>query len=301
MSSLQSGISAHKRRTSKTAVLAASVRAYHCQWSKSPVFADDRAIDMVPLIWRVIAKNRLLGWFVVHKVFHPFRPVHTEVLLRARYAEDRLMEAISAGVGQYVILGAGLDTFSMRHKELAVRIFELDHPATQAVKEKQVREVNGEIPSNLVFVPIDFETDRLNDALTRTGFDPREPAFFSWLGTTYYLTKDAIRETLGRVADVAAPGSRIVLDYKLARHLISVEGLPFADRLDRFVARRGEPMISVFTPEELNEEMARMGFAEIESIPPEAQKRRYLEDRSDLVDPAPNFCFALFGMENSIT
>ncbi len=191
MSSPQSGISAHKHRSSKTAILAASVRAYHQQQSNSPVFADDYAIDMVSRLWRVIAKNRLLGWFVVHKVFHSFRPIHTEVILRARYAEDRLMEAISAGVGQYVILGAGLDTFSMRHKELAdsVRIFELDHPATQATKEKQVREVNGDVPSNLVFVPIDFETDQLNEALTRTGFDPQKPAFFSWLGTIIILRR----------------------------------------------------------------------------------------------------------------
>ena len=298
MSSPQSGISAHKHRASKTAALAASVRAYHQQQSNSPVFADDYAVDMVPFVWRVIAKNRLLGWFVVHKIFHLFRPIHTEVILRARYAEDRLMEAISEGVGQYVILGAGLDTFSMRHKELvdSLRIFELDHPATQATKEKQVRAVNGGVPSNLVFVPIDFETDQLNEALIRAGFDPQKPAFFSWLGTTYYLTKDAIRETFGRVADVAAPGSRIVFDYKLARHLIPEESLLFADRLDQFVARRGEPMLSVFTPEELNNEMSQIGFVEIETIPSEEQKRRYLKDRSDLVDPAPNFSFALFGV-----
>ena len=149
---------------------------------------------------------------------------------------------------------------------------------------------------NLVFVPIDFETDQLNEALIRAGFDPQKPAFFSWLGTTYYLTKDAIRETLGRVADVAAPGSRIVFDYKLARHLIPEESLPFADRLDRFVARRGEPMLSVFTPKELNDEMSQIGFLEIETIPADEQKRRYLKDRSDLVDPAPNFSFALFGV-----
>jgi O-methyltransferase involved in polyketide biosynthesis len=116
------------------------------------------------------------------------------------------------------------------------------------------------------------------------------------VGDAYYLTKDAIRETLGRVADVAASGSRIVFDYKLARHLIPEESLPFADRLDRFVARRGEPMLSVFTPEELNDEMSQIGFLEIETIPAEEQKRRYLENRSDLVDPAPNFSFALFGV-----
>jgi len=253
---------------------------------------------MVPFFWRVIAKNRFLGWFVTHKVFHSFRPVHTEVILRARYAEDHLMEAVSEEVGQYVILGAGLDTFSMRRKELAerVRVFELDHPATQATKEKLVRAVNGGVPSNLVFVPIDFETDKLNEALIRAGFDPEKPAFFSWLGTTYYLTKEAIRETFTLIAGVAAPGSRIVFDYKLPRNLIPEESLPLADRLDRFVARRGEPMLSVFTPEDLNDEMSRIGFVEIETLTSEEQKRCYLKDRSDLVDPAPNFSFALYGV-----
>ncbi|MBC9889426.1 MAG: SAM-dependent methyltransferase [Opitutae bacterium] len=285
-------------KTSKTAILAASVRAYHYEQCKSPVFSDEYAVDMVPVFWRVITKNRLLGWFVVHKVFHSFRPVHTEVILRARFAEDHLIEAISRGVGQYVILGAGLDTFSIRHRELAdtVRIFELDHPATQATKEKQVRAVNGGVPSNLVFVPIDFETDHLNEALIRAGFEPEKPTFFSWLGTTYYITKDAIRETLGRIADVAAPGSSIAFYYKLARHLIPEGSLLLADRLDRFVARRGEPMLSVFTPEELNDEMSRIGFGEIETLPSDEQKRRYLRDSSDLVDPAPNFSFALFGV-----
>ena len=103
-------------------------------------------------------------------------------------------------------------------------------------------------------------------------------------------------DTWAALQMLAAPGSHIVFDYKLARHLIPAESLPFADRLDRFVARRGEPMLSVFTPEELNDELSRIGFVEIETIPSEEQKRRYLKDRSDLVDPAPNFSFALFGV-----
>ena len=297
MPPLQPEKSTRKRGTSATATLAAGIRAHHWQWNKSPIFADDCAIDMVSFFWRLIVKNKPLNWLVVHKLLGAFHPIHTEIILRTRYAEDCLMEAISKGVGQYVILGAGLDTFSLRHKELAarVRIFELDHPATQAMKRERVRRANGDIPPNLAFVPIDFETDRLNEALSRADFDSQDPAFFSWLGTTYYLTKDAIRETLGCVADAAAPGSRIVFDYKLPKHLIPERGLPLADNLDRFVARLGEPMVSEFTPEELNGEMARIGFVEMETLPPEAQARRYLKNRPDVVDPAPNFSFALFG------
>ena len=293
--------STSKYGTSATATLAAGIRAHHWQWNNAPILADDCAVDMVSSFWRFIVKNKPLNWLVVHKLLGAFHPIHTEIILRTRYAEDHLLSAIAEGIGQYVILGAGLDTFSLRHKALAecVRIFELDHPATQAMKRERVHRANGSIPPNLVFVPIDFETDHLNDVLAHAGFNPQQPAFFSWLGTTYYLTKDAIRETLACVADVAAPSSRLVFDYKLPKHLIPERGLPLAAKLDRFVARLGEPMVSEFTPEELNNELARIGFVEIETLPAEAQQHRYLQNRPDVVEPAPNFSFALFGVPSA--
>ena len=283
------------RRTSTTASLAAGIRAHHRRWNPAPIFADDYAVDMVSLGWRLIVKNRLLNWLVVDTLLAPFHPIHTENILRVRYAEDCLHEAIEAGLAQYVILGAGLDTFSLRHRELQVQVFEVDHPATQHIKRERVRRVAGHIPPSLTFVPVDFEVDRLDEVLMHSRFDAEQPAFFSWLGTTYYLTKDAIRETLGYIAAVAAPGSRLVLDYKLPRHLIPEQGLPLNDKLERLVKRLGEPMISDFTPEELNAEMARIGWAELASLPPQAQTRHYLQDRSDIVAPPPNFAFALFG------
>ncbi len=297
MASQQSGVSSDVNRASRTANLAACVRAYHCRWHASPIFADTYAYDMISGFWRAIARRRLSSWITVHTVFRAFRPIHTEIVLRSRYAEDRLMDAAGTGVTQYVILGAGLDTFSMRQdaRMEGLRIFELDHPATQEMKRERVLKVYGRIPANLVFVPIDFETDHLDEALARAGFDPLTPSFFSWLGTTYYLSKDAIRETLGRVAGVVAPGSRMVLDYKLDRDLVPAESLPFADKLDRFVARRGEPMLSTFTPEELKDVMSGFGFSELENLPAREQKRRYLNEGSGLADPAPNFSFALYG------
>lgn len=260
-----------------------------------PVFADEYAVDMVSLGWRLIVKNRLLNWLIVDKLLAPFHPIHTENILRVRYAEDSLHQAMGAGLTQYVILGAGFDTFSLRQRELPVQVFEVDHPATQHIKRERVRRVAGHIPPNLSFVPVDFEADRLDEALSRSRLDTGQPAFFSWLGTTYYLTKDAIRETLGYIAAVAAPGSRLVLDYKLARHLIPEQSLPLNDKLERLVKRLGEPMLSAFAPEELKAEMARIGLAELESLLPQAQAQRYLPDRSDIVEPPPNFAFALFG------
>ena len=285
------------RRTSTTASLAAGIRAHHRRWNPAPIFADEYAVDMVSLGWRLIVKNRLLNWLVVDKLLAPFHPIHTENILRVLYAEDCLHEAIEAGLTQYVILGAGLDTFSLRHRELAdqVQVFEVDHPATQRIKRERVRRVAGNIPANLAFVAVDFEADRLDETLAGSRLDAGQPAFFSWLGTTYYLTKDAIRETLGYIAAVAAPGSRLVLDYKLPRHLIPEQGLPLNDKLERLVKRLGEPMIAEFAPEELNAEMAHIGWAELESLPPQAQAQRYLKDRSDIVAPPPNFAFALFG------
>ena len=283
------------RRTSTTASLAAGIRAHHQRWNLSPIFADEYAVDMVSLGWRLIVKNRLLNWLVVDKLLAPFHPIHTENILRVLYAEECLHEAIGAGLAQYVILGAGFDTFSLRHRELQVQVFEVDHPATQRIKRERVHRVAGHIPPNLAFAPVDFEADRLDEALVRSRLDAGKPAFFSWLGTTYYLTKDAIRETLGYIAAVAAPGSRLVLDYKLPRHLIPEQGLPLNDKLERLVKRLGEPMIAEFAPGELTEEMARIGWAELESLLPQAQARRYLQDRSDIVEPPPNFAFALFG------
>ena len=283
-------------RTSRTATLAAAIRAHHWRWHHAPILADDYAVRMVSPFWRLVVNNRLLNWIVVHNVLAPFHPIHTENILRLRYAEDRLQEAITAGVGQYVILGAGLDSFALRHDALAdrVRVFELDQPAMQALKRERVRRVHGRFPSDVVYVPIDFETDRLHEALARGGFDSRAPAFFSWLGTTYYLTKEAIRDTLGCIPAAAAPGSRLVLDYKRARHLIPERALPLTDKLDRLVARLGTPMVSDFTPEDLHDEMSRIGFSELETLPPKAQARRYLQDGRDMPESAPNFSFALY-------
>lgn len=251
---------------------------------------------MVSPFWRQVAHNRLLNWIVVHKLLGPFHPIHTENILRTRYAEDRLAEAIAAGVRQYVILGAGLDSYALRHPELAgrVRIFEVDQPGMQALKQERVRRAHGGLPDHVTFVPVDFETDLLHEALDRAGLDPRASAFFSWLGTTYYLTRPAIRETLDSIAAVSAPDSRLVLDYLLARHFIPLDGLPLADKLERLVKRLGEPLVSEFIPAELDDELARVGFAPLDRVPPDEQARRYLQDRRDMAAPAPNFAFALY-------
>ena len=123
----------------------------------------------------------------------------------------------------------------------------------------------------------------------------RRRSFPGW-GRLIISRRTQYARRLDRVAGVFVPGSRIVLDYKLDRELVPEESLPFADKLDRFVARRGEPMLSTFTPEELKDMMSGFGFVELENLPAGEQKRRYLSGKSGLVDPAPNFSFALYGV-----
>ena len=284
---------------SRTALLVAAIRASHLRWNHPPIFTDDYALQMTTPFWRLVATNRLLNRLIVHRLLRVFRPIHTENILRIRYAEDRLQEAVAAGAAQYVILGAGLDTFSLRQGELAerLRIYEVDHPASQAMKRQRLIAINGSVPANLVLVPVDFETDRLDEQLTGAGFDTGTPAFFSWLGTTYYLTREAIRDTLERITAVAATGSRIVLDYKYPRRLVPEQWLLFADKVDQFVAKRGEPMLSTFAPEELTAELERDGFTELDTVTPEEQARRYLQGRTDMPPPAANFAFTLFGRD----
>ena len=284
------------KRASTTAVLAAAIRASHLRWHQPPIVADTYAIHMITPFWRLVANNWAMNRLIVHRLLKQFKPIHTENILRLRFAEDHLREAVAAGARQYVILGAGLDSFCLRQGDLAdrLRIFEVDRPASQDMKRDKLLSINGHLPANLVFTPVDFETERLDEALTRAGYDTAEPAFFSWLGTSYYLTRDAVRDTFGRIAAVAAPGTRVALDYKYPRHLVPADGLLFADKLDQFVAKRGEPMLSMFTPDELNAELGRAGFTELDHVSPEQQARRYLAGRSDMTAPAPNFAFALF-------
>ena len=284
------------RKVSTTAILVAAVRASHLRWCPDPIFSDHHAFAMVTPFWRQVAHNWLLNRLVVDVLLRPLRPTQTVIILRIRYAEDRLQEAISAGVQQYVILGAGLDTFALRNRHLAdrLRVYEVDHPASQEMKRSQLERVEGKAPSNLTLVPVDFETDRLDDALLGAGFNPEAPAFFSWLGVTCYLTAEAIRATLDQVAGIAAPGSGMVVDYRYHRSLVPATGLPLVEKMDRFVERRGEPMRSAFSPAEFTAQMERAGFAEVDHVSPDEQVRRYLQGRRDIPAPPPNFAFALF-------
>jgi methyltransferase (TIGR00027 family) len=209
-------------------------------------------------------------------------PVRAFVAFRSRYAEDELARAVQRGVRQYVILGAGLDTFAYRspHPGSRLRVFEVDHPATQAWKRGRLHEAGIAIPDSLTFAPIDFEQHTLADGLRRAAFQTDEPAFFSLLGVVIYLTRDAVMETLKFVASLPS-GSEIVFDYARPPPVLGDSERAAHDVLARRVAAIGEPWITYFDPPSLASELRHIGFTHVEDMGPEEAHARYFANRSD--------------------
>ncbi len=201
---------------------------------------------------------------------------------RSRYAEDELHASVSRGVGQYVVLGAGLDTFGCRnpYPEGVLHVFEVDHPATQTWKRARLRQVGIPIPRTLTFSPVDFETGTIEEALRETGFDSDIRTFFSWLGVTQYLTIGAVTATLRFVASMPA-GSAIVFDYTISPSLLNPTARLVFDSLARRVAAAGEPFQTSFDPASLMSGLKTMGFNRTEDVAPEEMNARYFQGRAD--------------------
>jgi methyltransferase (TIGR00027 family) len=183
---------------------------------------------------------------------------------RARYVEDFVSRAAGEGIAQYVILGAGLDSFAYRRGELLERlsVYEVDHPATQTWKRARLAQIGVAIPPRLVFTPVDFEHEALAQPLRAAGFRPAEPAVFSWIAVTQYLPRAAVQATLAAVAG-CVPGTRLVFSYDLPRHLLCAEEQFEFDFMTDYAARAGEPWVSMFAPAEIDVMLSDHGFSEI--------------------------------------
>jgi methyltransferase (TIGR00027 family) len=201
------------------------------------------------------------------------------LVARARLAENAVNEAVARGVRQYVVLGAGLDTFAYRnpHAAAGLRVFEVDLPATQEWKRQLVSQARLQSAGPLIYVPVNFEHERLADRLQANGFRMDEPAFFSWLGVTMYLSREAIRETLRFVAQSSVSRSGIVFDYLTLPprwNLVRRWGMQL---LMRRLAAAGESWQTFFAPLQLHDELTRLGFATIRDFGPEEINARYFD------------------------
>ncbi len=204
------------------------------------------------------------------------------VLARGRYTEDRLALAVGRGVGQYVLVGAGLDTFAFRRADLRDRlqVFELDHPQSQALKRERLAAAGLADPPNLNCGPVDFERESLAEALGRLPFQPDQPAVFAWLGVTPYLTREAIDGTLRAMRRVAARGSEVVFDFIDPDALSETAPPPVRRMLERTRAI-GEPIITAFEPAALHAELDATGWTLIEQLDAAEINRRYFATRTD--------------------
>jgi methyltransferase (TIGR00027 family) len=201
---------------------------------------------------------------------------------RARYAED-LLQARLGETGQYVILGAGLDTFCWRRADLLpnLEVFEVDHPVTQAEKFRRVREGGWGEPERLHLVPIDFGREPLGAALTQAGFRSDVPALFNWLGVTYYLSRRVVLDTLAEIATASAPGTRVVFDFFDALAFTPGRIAPRMQRMQAATQRSGHPMITGFEPGALRGELEARGLALEEALTPEEIQARCFAGRTD--------------------
>ncbi len=273
---------------SRTAEVTAAVRAWHLRTHHPPVFADPFALRLTSPHWRLICRSRLASRLVFDGALRRLQPVGAHIIGRARYVEDCLTELRQAGVDQYVLVGAGLDSFGLRAagEPDGLRVLEVDHPASQAAKRRRLGEIAGALPDNLELIPVDFERERLADGLARSGFDPSRPALFAWLGVVQYLSREAAFQTLASMRECAAPGSEVIFDYIAPRERTPADALPLLDALSRFTARRGEPLKAAFDPRELEAEVAPLGFEVAENLPPEAQAARYFDSYPPRFQPA---------------
>ncbi len=201
---------------------------------------------------------------------------------RSRLAEDQLHRAVAAGVNQYVILGAGLDTFAYRspYPPDSLGIFEVDHPDTQAWKRKRLALAGIAIPPQLTFVTLDFQRQTLAEGLAAAGHDAGRPSFFAWLGVTPYLTPDAVRRTLAFLAGRPA-GSGVVFDYAVSPELLDATGQAVFAALGDWTRQAGEPWLAVFDPDKLVPELHALGFGQVKDLGQAEMNQRYFAHRAD--------------------
>jgi methyltransferase (TIGR00027 family) len=256
---------------SRTALAAAIHRAAHQVLEQGRIFAD-------PLAVRILGEDAETVGRDAEE--HPSRRrMRVFIAVRTRFTEDALAAAIERGVRQVVVLGAGLDTFAYRNTLSNLRIFEVDHPDTQAWKRQRLAEAGIAIPGSLTFAPVDFERETLPERLAAAGFDPAQQTFFTWLGVVPYLTESAIWSTLRFIASLPH-GAHVVFDYGDPPELLHAEMRGVRDRRAAHVAEAGEAWLNYFEPVPLRANLIDLGFREVEDLGPPQIAARYFPHRA---------------------
>lgn len=290
--------------------MSAYIRAYHAKHDTPAIFDDFLADHLLTEAERTNMDRNLASSEAIH-FFAPeresscpdqatalaivMRAISTSILIsRARYTEDNLEQAVKAGVQQYVILGAGLDTFAFRRPEMLkqLQVFEVDHPATQTSKRHRLTELGWEQPNQLHFVPIDFTKENLATTLKHSAYDPQKLSFFSWLGVTYYLSLDVVFDTLHSITEIASAGSTIIFDY-LDTVAFDPEKAPVrVQKMQAAAQMSGEPMKAGFNPSTLAADLESLGLHLHENLSPSEIEKRFFYGRTDGYHAFKNLHFA---------
>lgn len=264
-------------RPSKTALRVAIRRAAHVLADPPPVLNDPIAVR---LIGDGFARDLDRAMEKVARDFRAF------MAARSRFVEDELARAVARGVTQYVVLGAGLDTFAYRNPFPSLRVFEVDFPATQAWKRELLARAGIAVPESLTYVALDFEHKALAAGLAEAGFDDQQPAYFGWLGVVPYLTTEGFIATAGDVARLPK-GTAISFDFAFPPDTLSPKRRAIFERLAERVAAAGEPFRLFFTPGQLERELRALGFRHVEHTSIDKLNELYFKDRADGLKLSP--------------
>jgi methyltransferase (TIGR00027 family) len=266
-----------------TAVRVALWRAMHLEVDQPPhIFHDDIGLKLIApdASWRERPDMDPNGT----------RLFRASILARSRFIEDCMVEQAARGVGQYVILGAGLDSFAQRRPDIMSRlvVFEVDKPEPQIWKQERLNELGFGVPEWLKFVPVNFEAgDDWFAALMSAGFDPSQPAVIASAGVSMYLTKDAVADTLRRIAKLA-PGSTLVMSFLLPFVFADTGLRPGLEGAEKGARAAGTPFLSFFTPAEMLELAREAGFRNVSHVSADGLAQCYFASRSDGLRPPAN-------------
>jgi methyltransferase (TIGR00027 family) len=261
---------------SRTAERVAAARAAHQQIDSPLVFVDPLAVRMLNADESALLRD--------HPERHNLSPVakftRAVVVVRSRIAEDEIARAAAHGVTQYVLLGAGFDTFAYRNPHEAVRVFEVDHPASQGIKRERLAAAGIDPAGRATLVPCDFAHERPLDALAARGFDIARPAVFAWLGVVMYLDPADVMRTLRDLVSLPS-GTSVIFDYAMPPETLAWMPRQFYRRLLARLAAHGEPWTCFFEPGPLHADLVNLGFREVVDLGGDEINARYLANRAD--------------------
>jgi methyltransferase (TIGR00027 family) len=265
-------------RASGTAMGVAKVRAAHQLLDDEPLILAD------PVVLRLVGQEAIeaIRGDASMRADPRAAGFRGHIVLRNRYAEDCLKDAAERGVRQYVLLGAGYDTFAYRQPAWAesLTIYEVDHPASQTAKRELLASAGVALPENLRFAAVNFESEKVREGLLRAGFDFTQPAFFSCLGVLVYLEEAAVKELFEFVGAMPR-GSELVFTFSQPDSALDPRELEIRAKINSAVNEMGEPWRSYFDPQRLCEMLLSAGFSEVTFLTPDTAEERYFRGRTD--------------------